>query len=102
MYLRRDKNFGNAREARRLFDSAVEKQSQRLMKQMSDPNFNQEDMFKIVEDDLADGRNEQARPLDEVLSELDEFVGMRSVKNMIRRLAVQSMFMKQRAAIDPN
>ena len=77
MYLRRDKNFGNAREARRLFDSAVEKQSQRLMKQMSDPNFNQEDMFKIVEDDLADGRNEQARPLDEVLSELDEFVGMR-------------------------
>src|SRR5574344_936526 len=50
MYLRRDKNFGNAREARRLFDSAVEKQSQRLMKQMSDPNFNQEDMFKIVED----------------------------------------------------
>ena len=99
MYLRRDKNFGNAREARRLFDSAVEKQSQRLMKQMSDPNFNQEDMFKIVEDDLADGRNEQARPLDEVLSELDEFVGMRSVKNMIRRLAVQSMFMKQRAAM---
>lgn len=99
MYLRRDKNFGNAREARRLFDSAVEKQSQRLMKQMSDPNFNQEDMFKIVEDDLADGRNEQARPLDEVLSELDEFVGMRSVKNMIRRLAVQSMFMKQRVAM---
>ena len=99
MYMRRDKNFGNAREARRLFDSAVEKQSQRLMKQMSDPNFNQEDMFKIVEDDLADGRNEQARPLDEVLSELDEFVGMRSVKNMIRRLAVQSMFMKQRAAM---
>jgi SpoVK/Ycf46/Vps4 family AAA+-type ATPase len=43
-------------------------------------------------------QNEAARPLDEVLNELDEFVGMRTVKNSIRRLAVQSMFMKQRAA----
>jgi SpoVK/Ycf46/Vps4 family AAA+-type ATPase len=44
-------------------------------------------------------QNEKARPLDEVLNELDDFVGMRQVKNSIRRLAVQSMFMKQRAAL---
>ena len=45
------------------------------------------------------GQSEKIRPLDEVLNELDDFIGMLSVKNMIRRLAVQSMFMKQRAAL---
>ena len=98
LYLRRDKNFGNAREARRIFDEAVEKQSQRLVGMMSDSNFKEEDMYRITTDDLPMAQNEKARPLDEVLNELDDFVGMRSVKNSIRRLAVQSMFMKQRAA----
>ena len=99
LYLRRDKNFGNAREARRIFDQAVEKQSQRLMAEMNNPDFNSEDMYRITVADLAVGQSEQIRPLDEVLNELDDFIGMLSVKNMIRRLAVQSMFMKQRAAM---
>ena len=99
LYLRRDKNFGNAREARRIFDEAVEKQSQRLVSLMNNPDFKEEDMYKIVADDLPMAQSEAARPLDEVLNEMDEFIGMRSVKNAIRRLAVQSMFMKQRAAM---
>ena len=99
LYLRRDKNFGNAREARRLFDQSVEKQSQRLVAEMNNPDFRQEDMYKLTPADLPMAQSEQARPLDEVLNELDDFIGMRSVKNMIRRLAVQSMFMKQRAAM---
>ena len=99
LYLRRDKNFGNAREARRIFDQTVERQSQRLVEQVNDPNLQQEDMYRITTADLPMTQSEQARPLDEVLNELDDFIGMRSVKNMIRRLAVQSMFMKQRAAM---
>lgn len=98
LYLRRDKNFGNAREARRIFDEAVERQSHRLVGEIGNPQFNEADMYRITVDDLPMAQNEKARPLDEVLNELDEFVGMRSVKNMIRRLAVQSMFMKQRSA----
>ena len=66
---------------------------------MNSPEFREEDMFKLTADDLPMAANEAARPLDEVLNELDEFIGMRSVKNAIRRLAVQSMFMKQRAAM---
>lgn len=99
LYLRRDKNFGNAREARRVFNEAVERQSQRLVKLMNDPGFLESDMFCLTKEDLPMAQSEAARPLDEVLNELDEFVGMRSVKNSIRRLAVQSMFMKQRAAM---
>ena len=97
LYLRRDKNFGNAREARRIFDQAVERQSQRLVNMMGNPDFKDEDMYRIISADLEVAPAEKARPLDVVLNELDEFIGMREVKNMIRRLAVQSMFMKQRA-----
>ena len=99
LYLRRDKNFGNAREARRIFDEAVERQSQRLVKLMNDPSFQERDMFSLTQDDLPMAQSEAARPLDEVLNELEAFIGMRTVKNSIRRLAVQSMFMKQRAAM---
>jgi SpoVK/Ycf46/Vps4 family AAA+-type ATPase len=99
LYLRRDKNFGNAREARRIFNESVERQSQRLVSLMSNPDFKEEDMFMLTPADLPMSQNTVARPLDEVLNELDEFIGMRSVKNAIRRLAVQSMFMKQRAAM---
>ena len=99
LYLRRDKNFGNAREARKVFNEAVERQSQRLVKLMNDPGFQENDMYALTTEDLPQAQSETARPLDEVLNELDEFIGMRSVKNSIRRLAVQSMFMKQRAAM---
>ena len=99
LYLRRDKNFGNAREARRIFNEAVERQSQRLVKQMTSPDFKESDMFALTTADLPLSQGETARPLDVVLNELEEFIGMRSVKDSIRRLAVQSMFMKQRAAM---
>ena len=109
LYLRRDKNFGNAREARRIFDQTVERQSERLVKAMSQPDvqvcddvadgFLFEDMYRITVEDLPMAESSAARPLDEVLAELDQFIGMRAVKNAIRRLAVQSMFIKQRAAM---
>ena len=109
LYLRRDKNFGNAREARRIFDQTVERQSERLVHQMSQPDvqvcddvadgFQFEDMYKLTVEDLPMAQSSSSRPLDEVLAELDDFIGMRSVKNAIRRLAVQSMFIKQRAAM---
>ena len=109
LYLRRDKNFGNAREARRIFDQTVERQSERLVKQMSQPDvqvcddvadgFLFEDMYRLTVEDLPMAESSAARPLEEVLAELDQFIGMRAVKNAIRRLAVQSMFIKQRAAL---
>ena len=109
LYLRRDKNFGNAREARRIFDQTVERQSERLIRQMSQPDvqvcddvadgFQFEDMYRLTVDDLPMAESSAARPLEEVLAELDQFIGMRAVKNAIRRLAVQSMFIKQRAAM---
>ncbi|MBQ9356802.1 MAG: AAA family ATPase, partial [Prevotella sp.] len=109
LYLRRDKNFGNAREARRIFDETVSRQSQRLVEMMSQPDvlvsdnvmegFFRTDMYRLTPADLPMEQDSKARPLDEVLNELDDFIGMTSVKDHIRRLAVQSMFMKQRATV---
>ena len=98
IYLRRDRNFGNAREARRMFDETVENQSHRLVEAMNKQTLKDTDMYIILEADLPNNKGQAIRPLDEVLNDMDEFVGMRSVKNLIRRLAVQSMFMKQRSA----
>jgi len=97
LYMRRDKNFGNAREARRLFDEAVEHQSKRLMERMNDSDLSEDEMYAITKEDLGTKAAAAARPVDEVLMEVDQFIGMRNVKNILRRLAVQSMFMKQRA-----
>jgi len=95
--LRKDKNFGNAREARRIFDETIESQSQRLVGMIDNPTFNESDMYRITIDDLPLQQGTQARPLGEVLAEMNQFVGMSGIKDMIRRLAVQSMFIKQRA-----
>ena len=54
-------------------------------------------MYRITTADLPLQQDSQARPLGEILNEMNQYVGMAGVKDMIRRLAVQSMFMKQRA-----
>ena len=98
IYIRRDRNFGNAREARKMFNETVENQSHRLVEEMGKHTLTDADMYTLVESDLPSNKSQAVRPLDEVLNDMDDFVGMRSVKNLIRRLAVQSMFMKQRSA----
>ena len=97
MYAHRQSNFGNAREVRRVYEQTVANQSKRVAKLMMNPMFDSKQLYEIK---LADVRGEAAdvaRPLEEVLGELDEFVGMTSVKEAIRRLAVQMMFLNERA-----
>lgn len=93
----RDKNFGNAREARRVFDQAIQNQSRRLMKIMSDPLFRSEQMFELTLADIEGESADRVRPLDEVLADMNEYVGMNDIKETIRRLAVQTLFMRERA-----
>lgn len=97
LYLRRDKNFGNAREARRIYDATIERQSQRLVKELSNPDMKESDLRLIKHEDLPVDKQESMRNLDAVLKDLNSLVGMASVKNMINRLAVQSMFLKKRS-----
>ena len=97
MYLQRTVNFGNAREVRKVFETAVSNQSKRLMQLMSNPMFSSDQMYELTLADIEGEESERVRPLDDILVELDEFVGMKSIKEAVRRLTVQSLFMKERA-----
>lgn len=98
LYLRRDHNFGNAREARKLFDETLERQSKRLMAALNNPALKEEDLRVVLPEDIPDEGEAKAKTLDQVLAEPNSLVGMKAVKNMVSRLAVQSMFMRQRSA----
>ena len=88
MYLRRTDTFGNAREVRNLFDLALKRH--RLRKQQPDFIENQFNYADIVGE--ADTKEIS---VDDVMKELDGFVGMKSVKEAIRRIAHEISIQKQ-------
>ena len=85
---KRMEGFGNARYVRTLFERAVRKQSTRIA--ALDVNPGKKALQRIIEDDIpADsGRNGKEETIDDVLLELDELVGLKPVKDEIRRLAL--------------
>lgn len=98
LYLQRDRNFGNAREARKLFDRTLERQGKRLMASLGNLELKDADLREILPDDIPEMGEAKAKTLDQALADFNGLVGMKTVKNMVRRLAVQSMFMRQRSA----
>lgn len=80
MYLRRTDTFGNAREVRNVFDLALKRH--RLRKQQ--PGY-VENQFTYA--DIVGEADTQEISVDDVMKELDGFVGMKSVKDAIRRIA---------------
>lgn len=97
MYNSRQSNFGNAREVRRVYEQTITNQSKRVATLMSNPMFDPQQLYEITLADVEGESTDVARPLEDVLSELDDFVGMTSVKEAIRRLSVQMMFLNERA-----
>lgn len=84
MYLKRTETFGNAREVRNLFDLAVKRHR---LRNAADNVFSYAD---IVGEDAIEGIS-----VDEIMKELDGFVGMNSVKSAIRRIAKEVAVQQQ-------
>lgn len=99
MYAQRTKDFGNAREVRRAFDTAVANQSKRLMQEIADNTmFNNDLMYELTMRDIEGEEADRVKPIDEVTRAMDrDFIGMSEVKETIRRLAAQTMFLRDRA-----
>lgn len=86
MYNRRGDTFGNARDVRNLLDKAIERRRIRL-RSMSDEEIAKEGKLLTYADIAGEGVN-KVIDIQEVMHELDELVGLESVKQSLRDLAV--------------
>lgn len=88
VHISRDKNFGNAREVRNIFEAAIQRQGTRLSKRMQQADFNPTELKYLTIEDIQ-GEETKTKSFDEVLKELDEFIGMDSVKKAVKEIALQ-------------
>ncbi|MDR1054666.1 MAG: AAA family ATPase [Prevotellaceae bacterium] len=95
IYMRRDKNFGNARTVRGIFEDAVNRQSSRLGELEKKGELSPENLNILIKQDI-EGEAAKTKTVPEILAELDEFVGMPEVKEAVRNLAQYIQFQKMR------
>ncbi len=86
IYNGRDKNFGNGREVRNIFESALQRQSTRLAEKMNAGEDVDDQLNLLTYEDIA-GSSEKEKSVEEILAELDGFIGMDNVKQMVREIA---------------
>lgn len=94
MYLSRDRGkFGNARDVRNVVEKAIERLNSRR-RAMNDDQLSSEGNLLNWED-IVGPENAKEITVDDVLSEMDRFIGMDNVKKAVRDLA-EEMAMDQR------
>ncbi|MGQ0700468.1 MAG: AAA family ATPase [Panacagrimonas sp.] len=81
----KDKNFGNAREARDLFDACRSLQSQRLASKLSEAPSDQEDLTCIRGVDIPTV-GQQITDIKTVIDEFSKLIGLSTVKSELRAL----------------
>ncbi|MBO4648999.1 MAG: AAA family ATPase [Lentisphaeria bacterium] len=82
-----DPRFGNGRFVRNLFETAVERQAIRLA---SEKNPTREQLMTLTLADLdpkTGPKDQEEVTLEQVLAELDQLIGMKSVKAEVRKMA---------------
>lgn len=96
MVAAKDENFGNARSVIELFEQTMKKQGERLQKEYDIYNIPTEELDRIKKEDIP-YEEEKKIDLEECFRELDQLVGLKSVKDEIRNLA-DSIFTEQERA----
>lgn len=95
MFITKTKNFGNARSVRNIFENALKNQSKRLQAQRATATLTQEDFRTITREDIEGEEATKEKNLELIFKELDEFEGMDSVKEEIRKIAYKIMLDKE-------
>ena len=101
---KRDRTFGNARFVRQLFEDATGRQANRLAES---GNLAADALKTLVLADLGLGERKtdvRAPTIDEVLAELDSLVGLKPVKDELRRLiaTVRANKMREEKGLENN
>ena len=87
MYATRDRNFGNAREVRKVFETAMSRQSARLTRLRAEGKFTPDMLYVLTRDDIEGDENTRELNLDDIMAKMErEFVGMESVKEAMRTI----------------
>ena len=102
--VKRDRTFGNARFVRQLFEDATGRQANRLAES---GNLDADALKTLVLADLGLGERKtdvRAPTVDEVLAELDSLVGLKPVKDELRRLiaTVRANKMREEKGLENN
>ena len=91
-----DPTFGNGRFVRNLFETAVERQATRLAT-LKDPTKEQLMTLTMADVEVKKGIQDEKEPtLQEVLAELDQLIGMKSVKEEVKKMAEFCQIAKER------
>ncbi|MBQ9430486.1 MAG: AAA family ATPase [Kiritimatiellae bacterium] len=94
---KRDKQFGNGRFVRNLFENSVERQAVRLAA-VQNPTHDDLVTLTSADVDLKPPEQEHVPTVEEALAELDALVGMAPVKAEVRRLVAWCKMAKERKA----
>lgn len=96
MYISRDvRTFGNAREVRNVFEKTLKNRSLRIQKTLESRVLSQEEIHTIIRADIEGEENLKEKDLDTIMAELEQFIGMDSVKREIRQLATKLQIDKE-------
>jgi SpoVK/Ycf46/Vps4 family AAA+-type ATPase len=83
---RKTKDFANGREARNLMDEARKNQAERLAS-ADIASMAKEESLTLLPEDIPGTAAEKMVSIDEALKDLNELVGLKSVKDMVRKIA---------------
>lgn len=86
MYLKRLKDFGNAREVRNAFDAALKRYSTRIANLKTTGDFDPATERVLTMSDIGGDEGKQ-KSVEEVLDTLDDLIGMENVKEQIKSIA---------------
>ncbi len=92
----KDKNFGNGRESRNLFEACRSLHSQRMVCLQKNDGLNKEELTCIRAEDIP-GKNTGHYDVATMLKEIDKLIGLDVVKNEIRSLISYLQVEKMRA-----
>jgi len=100
LYAQKDESFGNAGEMRNLVESIDRRRANRIHL-----NNDSHDTLVTIDDISPEYRNylnSDPPPLEAVLKDLDELVGLHEIKNHIKKIAYQLKYEQLRHQIDPD
>ena len=101
LILRKDRSFANARTVRNLFENVLKRQGERIGALLEQGEVDQETLHTILLEDVPDVVDQRLQPavsLEEAYAKLDALIGLRKVKEELKRLAAYLQVEKARTA----